>query len=93
MSFEAGYRGDSVLFGERGKPTMPLKMAQWTGIAVTAIVVSGTDMDVVYAVPLGIFAGAIATFCTAMGERYRPRDYPASAGMELRNSSNSKKLG
>jgi hypothetical protein len=45
-------------------------------IAVTAIVVSGSDIDVVCAVPLGLFAGALATFCTALGERYRPRDYP-----------------
>jgi hypothetical protein len=72
---------------------MGLNFAQWTGIAVTAIVVSGTDMDMVYAVPLGMFAGAIATFCTAMGERYRPGNYPASAGIVLRDSSSSKKLG
>ena len=31
-------------------------------MAVTAIVVLGTDMDVLYALPLGIFAGALATF-------------------------------
>ncbi len=72
---------------------MPFNLAQWTGIAVTAIVVSGSDIDVVYAVPLGLFAGALATFCTALGERYRPRDYPVSAGIELRDSSSSKKLG
>jgi hypothetical protein len=41
---------------------MPRTLAQWTGMAVTAIVVLGTDMDVLYAVPLGIFAGALATF-------------------------------
>ena len=72
---------------------MPFNLAQWTGIAVTAIVVSGSDIDVVYAVPLGLFAGALATFCTALGERYRPRDYPESAGIELRDSSSCKKVG
>ncbi len=41
---------------------MPKNVAQWTGLAVTAIVVLGCDMDVVYAMPLGIFAGALATF-------------------------------
>lgn len=29
---------------------------------MTTIVVLGCDMDVVYAVPLGIFAGALASF-------------------------------
>jgi len=48
-------------------------LAQWTGIAVTVIVVSGTDMDVVYAVPLGLFAGALATFFSALAEQYRPK--------------------
>jgi hypothetical protein len=45
---------------------MRLNLAQWTGIAVTTIVVSGSDMDVVYAVPLGFFAGALATFISAV---------------------------
>ena len=72
---------------------MPFNLAQWTGIAVTAIVVSGSDIDLVYAVPLGLFAGALATFCSALGEHYRPRDYPVSTGIELRDSSSSKKLG
>ena len=47
---------------------MPMQraIAQWTGIAVTSIVVLGTDMDVLYAVPLGIFAGALATFFASM---------------------------
>jgi hypothetical protein len=72
---------------------MPFNLAQWTGLAVTVIVVSGSDMDLVYAVPLGLFAGALATFCSALAERHRPRDYPVSAGMELSDSSSSKKLG
>ena len=45
---------------------MRFNLAQWTGIAVTTIVISGSDMDVVYAVPLGFFAGALATFISAL---------------------------
>ncbi|HXJ00784.1 MAG TPA: hypothetical protein VNH44_06140 [Micropepsaceae bacterium] len=45
---------------------MQFNLAQWTGIAVTAIVVAGSDMDVVYAVPLGMIAGALATFFSAI---------------------------
>ncbi len=51
---------------------MPTSLAQWTGLAVTAIVVLGTDMDVVYAVPLGFFAGALATFFSSLAEAARP---------------------
>ena len=47
---------------------MPRSLAQWTGMAVTAIVVLGSDMDVVYAVPLGLLAGAIATAFSAAAE-------------------------
>lgn len=36
---------------------------------VTTIVVLGCDMDVVYAMPLGIMAGALATFFVAFAER------------------------
>jgi uncharacterized membrane protein YccC len=43
-----------------------LNLAQWTGVAVTAIVVAGTDMDMVFAVPLGMLAGALATFFSAI---------------------------
>jgi hypothetical protein len=45
---------------------MPKNVAQLTGMIVTAIIVFGTDMDVYYAMPLGIFAGALAMmFVTA----------------------------
>ena len=44
------------------------KVAQLTGMIVTAIVVFGTDMDVLTAVPLGILAGAMATFFMAAAE-------------------------
>ena len=40
---------------------MPKNVAQWTGLAVTAIVVLGCDMDVVYAVPLGAVAYYLLT--------------------------------
>jgi len=51
---------------------MPTSLAQWTGLAVTVIVVLGSDMDVVYAVPLGFLAGALATFFAALAESARP---------------------
>ena len=47
---------------------MRVNLAQWTGMGVTAIVVLGTDMDVMYAMPLGIFAGMLAMFFAAVGE-------------------------
>jgi hypothetical protein len=45
---------------------MRLNLAQWTGLSVTAIVVAGSDMDMLYAVPLGMLAGALATFFSAL---------------------------
>jgi len=47
--------------------TMP-KFAQITGMIVTSIVVFGTDTDVLMAVPLGILAGALATFFVALSD-------------------------
>lgn len=47
---------------------MPKNYAQWVGVFVTAIIVLGTDMDVVYAMPLGLFAGALAVFFVTMSE-------------------------
>jgi hypothetical protein len=49
---------------------MPKNIAQFTGIVVTAIIVFGTDMDVFYAMPLGIFAGALATFFVSLSDGY-----------------------
>jgi hypothetical protein len=43
-------------------------MAQLTGVLVTAIVAFGTDLDVYYAMPLGIFAGALALFFVSFSE-------------------------
>ena len=49
--------------------TVPKNIAQWTGILVTAIIVLGTDKDVVYAMPYGVLAGVLATFFVALSER------------------------
>lgn len=48
---------------------MPKTLAQITGLIVTTIVVLGCDMDVVYAMPLGMAAGALATFFAALAEQ------------------------
>ena len=47
---------------------MPRTVAQFTGMIVTAIVVFGTDTDVFTAMPLGILAGALATFFEALAD-------------------------
>jgi hypothetical protein len=48
--------------------SMPRSVAQLTGVLVTAIVAFGTDLDVTYSVPLGIFAGALAMFFVSLSE-------------------------
>ena len=50
---------------------MPKNIGQWTGMMVTTIIVLGCDMDVVYAMPLGILAGAMATFFVTLADRKR----------------------
>ena len=47
---------------------MPYSIGQWTGLLVTTIVVLGCDMDVVYAIPLGIMAGAMASFFVTLAD-------------------------
>jgi hypothetical protein len=47
---------------------VPRSVAQLTGVLVTAIVAFGTDTDVYYAVPLGVFAGALAMFFVSLSE-------------------------
>jgi hypothetical protein len=47
---------------------LPKSVAQLTGVLVTAIVAFGTDMDVYYAVPLGVFAGALAILFVSLSE-------------------------
>ena len=46
---------------------MRLNLAQWTGLCVTTIVVTGSDIDVLYSVPVGVIAGAFATLLSALG--------------------------
>ena len=47
---------------------IPQSAAQFTGMVVTAIVAFGTDADVYTAVPLGIFAGALAVFFVSLSD-------------------------
>ena len=47
---------------------MPKTIAQWTGLFVTTIIVLGCDTDVLYAVPLGLMAGSLATFFAALDD-------------------------
>jgi hypothetical protein len=47
---------------------LPKSVAQLTGVLVTAIVAFGTDVDVYYAMPLGVFAGALAIFFVSLSE-------------------------
>ena len=56
-----------------GTPTvlfwdMPKSVAQLTGVLVTAIVIFGTDIDITWSVPLGMFAGALAVFFVSLSE-------------------------
>ena len=55
---------------------IPRSVAQLTGVLVTGIVTFGTDLDVTYAVPLGVMAGALAVFFVSLSE---VRDTPPSA--------------
>ena len=61
-------------------PKMPKTLAQWTGVAVTAIVVAGSDTDLLLAVPLGIFAGALATFFSSLADAAVPAVKPIRRG-------------
>lgn len=57
---------------------MPRTVAQWTGLAVTVIIVFGCDADVFYAMPLGILAGALATFFISLDDYRRSAAAPAA---------------
>jgi hypothetical protein len=55
---------------------LPKNVAQMTGVIVAAIVAFGTDTDIFLAVPLGVFAGALATLFVSMSDArtaYRAR--------------------
>ena len=63
---------------------MPKNVAQWTGFAVTMIIVLGRDADVLTAVPLGIVAGMLAAlFQEAMRMQLRALR-PAIPAIDLR---------
>jgi len=47
---------------------MPKSVAQLTGMLVTGIVAFGTDIDVTWSVPFGVFAGALAMFFVSLTE-------------------------
>lgn len=48
---------------------IPRSVAQLTGVIVAGIVAFGTDTDLFVAVPLGVFAGALATLFISMSEQ------------------------
>lgn len=48
---------------------LPKSVAQLTGVIVAGIVAFGTDTDLFVAVPLGVFAGALATLFVSMSEQ------------------------
>jgi hypothetical protein len=54
-----------------------MNVAQLTGMVVTSVIVFGTDMDTLYAMPLGIMAGAIAMFIVALAEYRQAEKVPA----------------
>lgn len=60
---------------------MPKTIAQWTGFAVTVIIVLGRDADVLTAIPLGIATGMLATLVQAA---LRMQLWPALATVDLR---------
>ena len=51
---------------------MPKNVAQWTGIAVTAVIVLGRVLDVLTAFPLGVMAGVLATSLVAFADQRLP---------------------
>ena len=72
----------------RGGLPIPKSVAQLTGVLVTAIVAFGTDIEVYYAVPLGVFAGALAMFFVSLSEAqndYRERWVPPAKQQAYRD--------
>ena len=47
---------------------LPKSVAQLAGVIVCSIVVFGTDLDVAYAVPLGVLSGGFAVFFVSVAE-------------------------
>jgi hypothetical protein len=55
---------------------IPKSTAQWAGVLVAGIVTFGADTDIFYAIPLGVFSGALATLFVSlsdMHDAYRAR--------------------
>jgi hypothetical protein len=48
---------------------MPKNVAQWTGLTVTAVIGLGCDRDVIWALPIGLLAGILASLLVALDER------------------------
>ncbi len=66
IGFGSACRGASLPPWLQIGVAMRLNLAQWTGLCVTTIVITGSDMDVLYAVPVGVIAGAFATLLSAL---------------------------
>jgi hypothetical protein len=47
---------------------LPKSVAQLAGVIVCGIVVFGTDLDLAYAMPLGVLSGALAVFFVSVAE-------------------------
>ena len=45
---------------------MPRNAAQWTGFAVTLIIVLGRDTDIFAAIPFGLAAGVLASLFSSI---------------------------
>ena len=58
----------SVVAQRQEHGRMPRNISQVTGMVVTTIIVMGADMDVFYALPLGIMAGTLASYFVAISE-------------------------
>jgi hypothetical protein len=48
---------------------MSRNVAQFTGMVVTTVIAFGTDFDVFYALPLGIFASSLVLVFVALADR------------------------
>jgi hypothetical protein len=58
---------------------MPV-VAKLTALAVTSIIVFGTDSDVLRAVPLGLFAGILTTVFVTLIDSFQAQEHePQSA--------------
>ena len=67
------------------RAVLPKSVAQLTGVLVTAIVAFGTDVDVYYAVPLGVFAGALAIFFVSLSEAHAEIQQASKSAIRVRS--------